>query len=360
MDPGDAPPPPADDDPFRELLDPAFVERAVVREPTAEERLRAARVAAAVRGGTAPDPAPPPSRTDTPPRRRPPVRRRRSRPLVGLAVVVALAVAGAGVLVGFPGRLRPGATTTTVDSDPLGATPLKRRPDDWPPRPPNRELQPLGRAPEVAVGGPHAFAATQDDGETPVAWDPCRPVRYVVRPGGPAGADLLLRQAVDRVAAATGLVFVDLGRTDEAPSADRAPYQPQRYGDDWAPVLVAWSDDGETPELGQRTEDPAGSADVAGIGGATEAGWEGEPSIYVTGQLTLDEPDLTEMLARDGGWDAVRAVIMHELAHVVGLDHVEDPSQLMNPTTVRGVAEFGAGDLEGLASLGRGACVPDV
>jgi hypothetical protein len=360
VDQGDPPPPPPppEDDPFRQLLDPGFVERATVREPTAEERVRAARRAAASLAAAAPR-AQVAARPELPPAR--PVRpRRRRRPLVGLGVVVAVAVAVVLAVVTWgPDRADLQATSTTAAGDPLLAAPLKRRPADWPPDPPVHELRPLGRPPEVAAAGPHRFAALQDDG-TPVAWDPCRPIRYVVRPGGPAGADLLLRQAIDRVARATGLVFVDEGPTDERPEADRPSYQPERYGEDWAPVLVAWSDPDETPELGERSESDGVSADVAGIGGAASAGWEGEPSIYVTGSLTLDEPDLTALLAQADGWNTVRAVIMHELAHVVGLDHVEDPSQLMHPSTVPGVVEFGAGDLQGLAALGSGPCVPDV
>lgn len=50
---------------------------------------------------------------------------------------------------------------------------------------------------------------------------------------------------------------------------------------------------------------------------------------------------------------------MHELANVVGLDHVDDPTQLMNPEGTN-VTEFAAGDLAGLARLGGGQCVPEL
>lgn len=48
---------------------------------------------------------------------------------------------------------------------------------------------------------------------------------------------------------------------------------------------------------------------------------------------------------------------MHELAHVLGLDHVDDPTQLMHEENT-GQFDFGDGDLAGLALLGTGACVP--
>jgi hypothetical protein len=46
---------------------------------------------------------------------------------------------------------------------------------------------------------------------------------------------------------------------------------------------------------------------------------------------------------------------MHELAHVVGLAHVDDPRELMYADNL-GHQAFGPGDLTGLAALGRGRC----
>ena len=48
----------------------------------------------------------------------------------------------------------------------------------------------------------------------------------------------------------------------------------------------------------------------------------------------------------------------HELAHVVGLNHVDDAAELMYPEGIPGVVAFGPGDLTGLARLGRGQCFP--
>ena len=52
--------------------------------------------------------------------------------------------------------------------------------------------------------------------------------------------------------------------------------------------------------------------------------------------------------------------MLHELGHLVGLDHVTAANQLMYPQTRPGVTDFGAGDLTGLAALGRGTCLPDM
>jgi hypothetical protein len=51
----------------------------------------------------------------------------------------------------------------------------------------------------------------------------------------------------------------------------------------------------------------------------------------------------------------VRAIVMHELGHVVGLAHVDDRGELMYADSV-GQKTFGPGDLTGLGALGRGRC----
>ena len=61
------------------------------------------------------------------------------------------------------------------------------------------------------------------------------------------------------------------------------------------------------------------------------------------------------MLERVDGRKYVRAVVMHELGHVLGLDHVDDRDQLMYDENV-GQTELGPGDRAGLAALGAGRC----
>jgi hypothetical protein len=167
----------------------------------------------------------------------------------------------------------------------------------------------------------------------------------------------MLADAIAAISTATGLKFIYDGVTDEEPSSSREAYQPARYGLRWAPVLVAWSDPESWSDLSGR---------VAGLGGSTFVDMAGTFSrrgkVYVTGEVALDGPQFaaTQLSGDSNTGPMARATIMHELGHVVGLDHVEDPTQLMYPETSGAVTGFGAGDLNGLAKLGRGGCFRDL
>jgi hypothetical protein len=208
---------------------------------------------------------------------------------------------------------------------------------------------PLGVPPAISESGPYVLQESPDPSQPFVAYDPCRPLHYVVRPeGAPPGTDQLIQEAVASVSSATGLHFVYDGLTSEAPTEDRKAYQPERYGKKWAPILIAWSTPEESPDLAGR---------IAGTGGSASIQIQGEPYVYVTGEVRLDGPGLAETLAFPDGPALVRAIVMHELAHVVGLDHVNDPTQLMHEENT-GQFDFAAGDRAGLALLGTGKCVP--
>ena len=52
-------------------------------------------------------------------------------------------------------------------------------------------------------------------------------------------------------------------------------------------------------------------------------------------------------------------MILHELGHVMGLEHVDDPVQLMYPE-IDAPDGLAAGDLFGLRELGRAQCRKDL
>jgi hypothetical protein len=254
-----------------------------------------------------------------------------------------------GVLVLLVGAYFAVSRLTGSSSDDTAAPEREQSTHDRPP--PSREAatEPLGTPGPVPTGdGEFEFLDVQpSDRSKPVAWDPCRPIHYVVNPDGqPAGASEAIAAAVAKVSAATGLQFVDDGSTTEVPTKRREPYQPKRYGKDrWAPVLIAWSDETVEPELGGGTDGFAGPQGIDAPDGT---------AVYVTGDVVLDRVDLA-----DAGAD-VEPTVLHELGHLVGLDHTSDRRQLMFAEGQDGVTAYADGDLRGLAALGRGKCVPDV
>jgi hypothetical protein len=77
---------------------------------------------------------------------------------------------------------------------------------------------------------------------------------------------------------------------------------------------------------------------------------------YVSGVVYLDGPDLAGVLRRRTGWAQTRAIVMHELGHMVGLAHVDSDAELMDGDNDSGITDFGPGDREGLRQLGSGPC----
>lgn len=286
-----------------------------------------------------PEQWPPPAPLPLPPPRR---GSRLLRGFVVLVAVVGLVAAGWWLRTGEVPPV-PLAGPPSATSDPAPRTV---------PTPGNEESDaPLGTPPPAPDSDGFAFVARQDDGTTPVAYDPCRPVAVVLSPdGAPADAEALLVDALARMGEVTGLQFRYEGTTDELPGGAREAYQPDRYGDRWAPVLIGW----RTPD-----QEPGLAGDVAGLGGSASAGPEGGPLAWVTGSVTLDGPEYAE-LAAGGDAEVGRAILLHELGHVVGLAHVWDSEQLMASTTTGEVLDFADGDLAGLAQLGAGVCIPEL
>ncbi|MGB3186728.1 MAG: hypothetical protein WBB15_12765 [Ornithinimicrobium sp.] len=193
-----------------------------------------------------------------------------------------------------------------------------------------------GQAPSVtppASGeGTFSYALTQPDGVSPVGFDPCSPIELVINPqGAPSDYAEMVDDALTTTSAATGLTFTVLGTTEDRNFTSRGP------GD---PVIVAWADSDEVPEL---------AGDVRGLGGSTSIQRSGQRR-YVSGMVVID----TDGSTFDLGGRVAQAILDHEFGHLVGLGHVDDPGELMNPMPSR--LSYGPGDLEGLANLGNIAC----
>ncbi|HEX6597267.1 MAG TPA: matrixin family metalloprotease, partial [Acidimicrobiales bacterium] len=195
----------------------------------------------------------------------------------------------------------------------------------------------------------YSFLETQPGGCQPVRFNPCEPVHYVVNSAlAPPGALADLTAAFAQLSEATGIEFVDDGPTDEPASLSRRPFQPERYGNRWAPVLVVWANGGP---LRLDESNPGGGRAINGGG------------VYISGILILNVDAVTDERRRtplESGFGAGATwgrVMIHELGHLVGLGHVRTSQEIMFDELglQTGRAEYHRGDREGLRLLGRDA-----
>jgi hypothetical protein len=264
------------------------------------------------------------------------VPRPRLAPVVALGLVLTL-----GVDVGVLGR---GATargvTAVTDSSPVGrASPLTAQ-------------QAVEH--DADVHG-FAFLDPPDMNGQVSRWDPCRPIHYVVnlQAAGPAGALADIKRAVTEVAAISGIRFVYDGSTDEAPSDRRKDVRRVHGRWQFSPVLIAivpsllYSGDG-----GDRDSTAFTQPDRYSFAA-------GDWSEIVSGEIVVDSGALSDAGFDDP--DALGPTMLHELGHLVGLDHVDalHAHEIMQPDG-GGAVDFGPGDVAGLRYLGRTyGCVAD-
>lgn len=210
-------------------------------------------------------------------------------------------------------------------------------------------LAPLLQGTEESEGPGFLFLDRTDQG-VPTRWNPCEPIHYVVNARlAPPGSIPDVHEAVRRISAATGIAFEYEGLTDEEATIYREVFQPERYGDRWAPVLVAWADPDDSDIPFERHDLVAAGVAVPVIPPTRLE------DVYVSGWVALNADD-----PNTPGFDLPGQqgpVVLHELGHLMGLGHVDTIGELMHPAG-GGVVDLGPGDREGLRQLGAsGGCV---
>jgi hypothetical protein len=192
-------------------------------------------------------------------------------------------------------------------------------------------------------------------GHLPVVWDSCLgPIEYrvnllaITSKAERVAAAAETATAFDRISAATGLRFRYAGTTDYVPRTDETG----------APVgiTVAFVRDTDT-------DLDVGRDDTFGVGGSTY-----QNRTYVdraghkvvrsdTGFVVIDHRTTAGLpRGRDSAGATRPNLLVHELGHVVGLEHVPDPHQLMHTylTDLTPAAPYGAGDVAGFKAVGAG------
>lgn len=181
--------------------------------------------------------------------------------------------------------------------------------------------------------GPHTFLYKVNESDVPARWDPCAVIPFRVNlSGAPAFALSELTKAVDKVKAATGLDLRYLGTTNEG--ATGTPPADSR-------AVIAFVNGSENPRING----------VAGLGGGSFYQATASRPAYVTRGYVL----INESLAytQGTGSSGLEGLLLHEIGHMVGLNHVGSTYEVMYGT-MHDLPHggFGPGDREGLYYMG--------
>ncbi|MCX6432440.1 MAG: matrixin family metalloprotease [Actinobacteria bacterium] len=189
----------------------------------------------------------------------------------------------------------------------------------------------------------HAFLSVDGSG-VPAHWDPCAPIPYFVNSSSlPDGAAATVAEVFARVAAISGATFVDGGATALIAGAGGSPIPVPDRGEG---IYVAFADPTVVPDL---------TGSVLGLGGHYFSSWPSPDMRITVGTIVVDTTDGLAPGFTSG--TSIGGVLEHELGHVLGLAHIDDPTQLMYPhARPTGPSTFQAGDRAGLVALHAGTC----
>lgn len=177
-------------------------------------------------------------------------------------------------------------------------------------------------------------------------WNPCAVIRYRVNAAkARPGALKDVQQALHRVSVATGLRFEYAGTTSIVPMFKR-----QDFGD--AHLVVAWSNPKRSTWM--RTHPKAlavGGTSLSYSSGFVDGA--GRTVVMpIQGKVVVNTETQEQMKAGAGSGPTRVSVLMHEIGHVLGLDHATARTQIMYPTITGGDDWWGNGDIAGLRRLG--------
>jgi len=199
-----------------------------------------------------------------------------------------------------------------------------------------------GSAQATRRGDPGDFRTyRRSGGDGPrVGWAHCRRINYRVNyDHAPKRTRWHVLEAVHRLKAATGLRYHYAGRTQARPTPSGRNY-PRGVK-----LVIGWAGP-KSKHLDRRQ---------VGVGGWAARRDGSIVSGFVIINYRIKMAPGFGKGPRTGVQGTRGQVLMHELAHTVGLAHVKARAQIMFPKATRKMATWGAGDWHGLRKQGRRA-----
>jgi Matrixin len=186
-----------------------------------------------------------------------------------------------------------------------------------------------------------------------VRWNPCqKAITYRVNLKGLAKAKraAMLKQvktAFAELSAADGITYRYAGATTFIPKSGNLAKEP-------AEIVVA--------AASAKATDLGLTQNVLGVGGVMWTSWSGgagQGVVVTRGFVVLSPTEMNSIKPGFGKGVTQGNVILHELGHATGLEHVSSKTEIMNPTLTASTPKgYGRGDLAGLKKIGiKGGCV---
>ena len=197
----------------------------------------------------------------------------------------------------------------------------------------------------TATDSGYTFLYPNGSGGTQARWNPCTAIRWAVNlSDAPSNALADAQQAISYVSSATGIPFQYVGTTTFAPNPSGAGGQYPSGID----AVIAWLAPAQFGATGAE----------AGLGGDW---WEssGGPEKIFEGYAIVNG-DMAKSLLRPGFSEGYSEghLLLHELGHMMGLGHTQDPAEVMYPSQgPLSPGTYDTGDLTGLKTLGTGGCL---